>query len=403
MSIENYTESQKRANEMFNNEEAILLTGRPGTGKTELIEDYRERQEARGKKVLVTASTGLAASNLNGGRTLHSLLKWHPGAREYDYDRCVELLKDADILIIDEVSMLDASIINHLYQCLQHIDSTPQIIMSGDFFQLPPVTKKREFRQYPFEVPAWKALGLRPCVLVDIVRQNDPYFKSMLEKAMLGDRSCISYFNNDSQQRLIDGAIILCTKNDYAKYYNKTMLANLPGASRTYEATGDIIGADFEHSRVAKFLTIKQNMRVMAIRNDSAGNYQNGSLGTVIDMANDSIKVAFDNGNVTDINRVKYEIDKTNGSSEMARINQFPLLGGYAITIHKSQGQTFDYINIKAPTCWDPGQLYVALSRARSINGIHLIETIKPDNLITDSRVLDYYRNLCEGDAAQAA
>ena len=177
MAITNYTESQKRANEMFKNESAILLTGKPGTGKTELVEDYRERQVALGKKVLVTASTGLAASNLNGGRTLHSALKWYPNAREYNYDRCAELLKEADILIIDEVSMLDASIINHLYRCLQHIDRKPQIIMSGDFFQLPPVAPKGVLRTYPFEVSAWKAMGLRPCILEDIVRHSYPYFK----------------------------------------------------------------------------------------------------------------------------------------------------------------------------------------------------------------------------------
>lgn len=400
MAITNYTESQKKANEMFSNEQAILLTGKPGTGKTELVEDYRERQAALGKKILVTASTGLAASNLSGGRTIHSALKWNPKAEAYDYDRCVELLKDTDILIIDEVSMMDASITNHLYHCLQHVDRKPQIIMSGDFFQLPPVTKKGEFRTYPFELASWKALGLRPCVLDDVVRQRDPEFKRMLERAMLGDKTCIPYFNNNSQQRLIEGAIILCTTNDFADFYNRTMLANLPGVAKSYFATGDVVGADFEHSRVEKCLSLKLNMRVMALRNDPAGNYQNGSLGIVVDMTEDSIKVMFDNGVVADIHRVQYEIDKTKGSTEMAKINQFPLLGGYAITIHKSQGQTFDCINIKAPSCWDPGQLYVALSRARSVKGIHLVEPIKPKSLITDPKVIAYYKSLCEGYAA---
>lgn len=400
MAIKNYTKSQEKANEMFNNEQAILLTGKPGTGKTELIEDYRERQTALGKKVLVTASTGLAASNLSGGRTIHSALKWNLNAEKYDYDRCVELLKSTDVLIVDEVSMMGTSIINHLYRCLQHLDTKPQIIMSGDFFQLPPVTRKGDLRTYPFEVAAWKALGLKPCVLNDVVRQSDPEYKRMLEKAMLGDKSCISYFNNNSQQRLIDGAIILCTTNSYADFYNQTMLANLPGTGKLYYAIGDIEEADFEHSRVEQCLKVKKNMRVMALRNDPAGNYQNGSLGTVLDMAEDSIKVVFDNGITSDIHRVPYEIDKIKNSAEMAKINQFPLLGGYAITIHKSQGQTFDCINIKAPSCWDPGQLYVALSRARSIKGIHLIEPILPKSLITDPRVIAYYRSLCEGYAA---
>ena len=142
-------------------------------------------------------------------------------------------------------------------------------------------------------------------------------------------------------------------------------------------------------------------MRVMAIRNDSLGRYQNGSLGTVVDMAEDSIRVRFDNGIETDIYRIQYEIDKViKDSVKMAVINQFPLLGGYAITIHKSQGQTFDYINIKAPYCWDPGQLYVALSRARSVNGIHLMNSIQPDSLITDPKVIAYYNSLCNRNVA---
>lgn len=401
MAIEHYTESQIKAKKMFETEQAILITGKPGTGKTELIEDYRERQVALGKRVLVTASTGLAATNLNGGRTIHSALKWHPNAEAYDYDYCVEILKGTDILIIDEVSMMDASIINHLNRCLNYVTWCPQLIMSGDFFQLPPVTPSGNERVYPFELPAWKELDLKPCVLEDVVRQKDPEFKEMLEKAMLGDESCVSYFNDNTHQNLIDGAITLCTRNDFTAERNKHMFDALPGVAKSYFATGDVEEADFEHSRVPKCLSVKINMRVMAIRNDSLGRYQNGSLGTVVDMAEDSIRVRFDNGIETDIYRIQYEIDKViKDSVKMAVINQFPLLGGYAITIHKSQGQTFDYINIKAPYCWDPGQLYVALSRARSVNGIHLMNSIQPDSLITDPKVIAYYNSLCNRNVA---
>jgi ATP-dependent exoDNAse (exonuclease V) alpha subunit len=117
-------------------------------------------------------------------------------------------------------------------------------------------------------------------------------------------------------------------------------------------------------------------------------------------MTDDSIKVRFDNNNVVDIHRVEHEISKVKSTFEMAKINQFPLSGGYAITIHKSQGQTFDWINIKAPYCWDPGQLYVALSRARAVERIHFMEPIRPESLITDPKVVAYYNSLREGYAA---
>ena len=397
--ITEYTNSQIRANACRMNGDNMLLTGKPGTGKTEFIKDIAERERAHGKKVVLAASTGLAASNLDGGRTIHSILHWYPNAKSFDLDRCCDVIEDANILIIDEVSMLNTSILKHITDCIHHINHQPQVIMSGDFFQLPPVTPGVP-RRYPFETSYWSSLNLVPCVLDDVVRQSDPEFKHQLELAMLANPACISYFNSQTAQREIDGAITLCTINRDADEINRIKMSILPGTTKTFSAQGDVRNADFSGSRVEKDFIVKKNMRVMALRNDSANRYQNGSLGTVVDIGENTITVLFDNGNRVDVERIQYELENVDKTKAMVRVEQFPLRGGYAITIHKSQGQTFDYVNIKAPRCWDPGQLYVALSRARSVRGIHLMEPMTESNLITDPRVVNFYNNLLIGNAA---
>lgn len=400
MSIQNYTPSQINAKKMVNTGVDILLLGKPGTGKTALISDICEEQIAKGRKVLVTASTGLAACNLDGGRTIHSALHWNPRKKEYNFDICSEALRQADVLVVDEVSMLGSSIINHLYDCLECVERKPQLILSGDFFQLPPIAPNGYIRQYPFENPKWTSLDLTPCILEEVVRQSDAEFKEMLGKAMVGDTSCIKYFNEQTQKKRIEGAITLCTKNDFADVINAEKLGMLPGLPTLFYAQGKTDKVDFKKTRVEKCLSVKKNMRVMALRNDSARRYQNGSLGTVVDIGQNSIKVMFDNGALVDVQRTFFTAQEIDNPTNEIEVEQFPLRGGYAISIHKSQGQTFEAVNIMAPDCWDPGQLYVALSRARSIKGIHLMQPIVEKSLKVDPKVINYYFGLLRGIAA---
>ncbi len=391
--IKEYTPSQAMALGLVRDGYNVFITGKPGTGKTELLNDIAAKMKAMGKNVLMTASTGLAGANLDGGRTIHSVLHWGLGRIKYDLDRCCETLASTDLLVIDESSMLKTDILRLLVDSLEHVNKHVQIIMSGDFFQLPPVCPGRN-KIYPFETAEWVRLNLIPCFLNEVVRQADPEFKHQLELAMLANPACISYFNSRTSAKPIDGAITLCTLNKDADEINKRMMAVLPGSSKEYYATGDVEHANFSDSRISDRLIIKKNMRVMALRNNVEGKYQNGSLGTVVEMNDNTITVHFDNNNTVEMRRVPYEIESKDASKGMVRIEQFPLQGGYAITIHKSQGQTFDYVNIKAPRCWDPGQLYVALSRARRVDGIYLANKIRESDLIAEQKVIDFYRSI---------
>ncbi len=384
------TNSQMKAVEMARRGENILLTGKPGTGKTVVLQQIISEAMAAGKNVHATGSTGMAASNFVGGRTIHSLLGWNKNVKDDDYKACAKRLEDIDLIIVDEVSMLTGPVIYHFVKCLEELERQPQIIMSGDFFQLPPVKDQR----YPFEHPYWPKFNLQPCVLFAVIRQSDAEFKNMLERAMYGDASCLPYFNQCLKHDYDEDAIHICTTNSYADRYNRKCFAKLNTPIFEFEAKGETKYADFENTRVKRTLFVRVGMRVMTTRNDSAGLYVNGSLGTVTEVYADSVKVQFDNGNTVVVNRIEYILGGYGDASEAYKVYQLPLQAGYAITIHKSQGQTFDAINLVAPKCWDAGQLYVALSRARTLEGIHLEYELKPESLKTNPRVINFYQNL---------
>lgn len=383
-----FTNDQLKALDIFNAGESLLLTGDSGTGKTALVKAMIEIAQSEGKEIAVTASTGLAASLLPGGRTIHSLLQTYPGMDLFNVDirEKARSLDDIDLLIIDEISMIGKHFIPYLYNCLQAAAGRIQLVVVGDFFQLPPVKD-----DYAFKSPYWDLLHLEPCILHEVVRQKNKELVYNLNLLKYGDAGCIPYFMSESSLTPFEDQISICAKTESAKRINEIKLERLAGKAYTFTALCE--GDAFDHAIPAEeHLALKEGARVMATVN--ASEFINGSLGTVIGMNCDSIDVLFDSGKEVRVFRNMFESDRVDKAGRRLSVRQFPLRLAYAITIHKSQGQTFAYVNIDGSACWAPGQLYVAVSRAVAADHIFFSSSISERNIKTDFSVLQFYRNL---------
>lgn len=382
-----FTTGQHHALTVFNSGENILLLGDPGTGKSTLISAIVSQAKSKGKKIARTASTGIAAQ-LIGGRTIHSLLKAYPRMKQknINYAEKANSLEGIDVLIIDEVSMIGRSFIDYLYNCLSHAGHHIQLVLVGDFFQLPPVNDG-----YAFTALSWNLLHLVPCILTEVIRQKDADFIHNINLLKYGDKHCLDYLLPHSSPVPLFGQISICATRSDAHHINRTELQKLSGAPYIYMA--DYEGSISESElRIEECLVLKNKMRVMSVINGIG--YSNGSLGTVINLDSDSVEVLFDNGAEVRFKKTCFNVERTDILGETTDLWQIPLRPAYAITIHKSQGQTFRYVNIDGTKCWAPGQLYVAVSRACSIEGIHFLTPIKKENLKTDPAVIRFYENL---------
>ena len=381
------TNGQQHALEMFSSGKNLLLLGDSGTGKSTLVSAIVKEAQAKGKKVAMTASTGIAAQ-LIGGRTVHSLLRAYPGMslNGIDYAKKVVGLEDISVLIIDEISMIGSSFIEYLYNCLNCAGHHIQLVVVGDFFQLPPVKDA-----YAFTSSYWKALDLTPCILTEIIRQKDADFIHNIRLLQYGDKSCLDYLLSHSSPTAFADQISICAKRRDAWLINKTELDKLDGPTQIYMANyeGQISESDL---RVEKSFIAKKGMRVMCVVNGPT--FSNGSLGTITSLGRDSVQVLFDNGQSVNFGKVCFSVERKDILGRTTDLWQIPLCPAYAITIHKSQGQTFRYINIDGTKCWAPGQLYVAVSRATCIEGIHFLTPIKDENIKTDSAVIEFYKGL---------
>lgn len=379
------TLGQQTALDGFTKGENILLLGDPGTGKSTLISEMMNYAKMNDLNMAMTASTGIAAQMI-GGRTIHSLLKAYP-KMDYsviDYKNKVKGFEDVDILVIDEISMMGKSFVDYLVNCINAVNHPIQLVLAGDFFQLPPVKDG-----FAFESPKWGDLRLNKYELTEVVRQEDAEFKHYLKMLKYGDDRCLNYLLKHSSPNYFAGQISICAKRDDANRINNEEFEKLDGLTKIYcaEHFGTI---DENDLRMKELLMLKEGMRVMSVSNGDG--YSNGSIGTVISMEDDGVAVRFDNNNICYLTKTKTCASRTDKLGEETDFWQIPLLPAYAITIHKSQGQTFDYVNIDGRKCWAPGQLYVAVSRARSIEGIHFMTPIAADNVRSDPRVLNFYK-----------
>jgi hypothetical protein len=417
---------------------SLFLTGKAGTGKTTFLKFIREYSN---KNNVVVAPTGVAAINA-GGVTMHSFFQLpfnpylpsettifgnnatvdkHGLLRNIKFSReKIELINELELLIIDEVSMVRADALQAIDDILRYYrraDNKPfggvQVLLIGDLFQLPPVVSEQEWelmnRHYktPFFFSA-RVMEETPPLFIElkkIYRQNEQAFIDLLNNIRhniitQADLNLLQGLYQPDRSDNSEHIITLTTHNRVADHINQTELKNLPG--QVYSFNG-IIDGDFPDKALPADLnlTLKPGAQVMFIKNDSSQEkrYYNGRLATVKRIYNDEVTVTFnDNNEEFEVAReqwtnIRYTLNKESNKleeEEVGSYRQYPLRLAWAITIHKSQGLTFDKICIDAGSSFAAGQVYVALSRCRTLQGIQLLSRISAQSIKSDDRIVQF-------------
>lgn len=409
---------------------SVFLTGKAGTGKTTFL---RYMTETVGKRFVVLAPTGVAAINA-GGSTIHSffqlpLCPYLPDVKELvtEYQmpekyrslkkERVKIIRTLDLLIIDEISMVRADLLDAVDMTLRRYrrNDKPfggvQLLMIGDAQQLSPVVRENErhymAQVYPspyfFHSKALQKLDYVTIELQKVHRQKDERFLEILnairenrtdQKILDSLNARVNAFSGNDEEEVIR----LTTHNAQADEVNARKLAELPGEA--YEFAADIDGDFPENIYPAdEVLTLKKGAQVMFIRNDSNGEYYNGKIGKIEEIGPGGvISVADSDGGLVTVAPVDWENSQYVLDEETKEIRQsiagtfrqIPLRIAWAITIHKSQGLTFDKVIIDAGAAFAFGQVYVALSRCRSLEGISLDTPVRSSSIYSDMHVADF-------------
>lgn len=371
----------------------VLLTGPAGSGKTYLLNQYIAYLKKKKIDVAITASTGIAATHLNG-QTIHS---WSGmGIKEAITEKDLNYLKSryfmldrfetTKVLIIDEISMLHAhqlDIVNSI--CKKFKNSAEpfgglQIVLCGDFFQLPPVIKNGKKAKFVFQSEDFREMGLKVCHLEEQHRQEDPDMISILND--IRDRTCtkktmdliLSRKNVPVNSSIIPTKIF--THNINVDNMNNTELGKIPGEARKFKMTSFgnafLVDSIKRGCLAPETLALKKGAVVMFVKNNFDCGYINGTLGKVVDFDDESglpIVETF-SGEKIIASPEKWSIE--DGKTTIASITQIPLRLAWAITVHKSQGMTLDAVEMDLSGAFECGMGYVALSRVRRLDGIKL-------------------------------
>ncbi len=403
----------------------ILIVGAGGTGKSTLLRQFVD--ENQDKRIITCAPTGTAAVNVNGS-TVHNVFSIPVpayGAKLSDIpDATIRTLALADIVIIDEISMCRADVFSFAMKVLKKAErkkgSRIRLICCGDFYQLPPVVKKTELKLFkkfkldpsgfPFTTKEWKDKNFKILELTEIYRQDNEMFQNRLNEIRDGNISNLDYFKDFVLKDVAEApenTIYICGTNAEADEINNRKLNELNTLPIAYQAdTTGRIGGD---GPADKIILLKVGERVIFTVNDVKGmRYQNGSMGTVTATYSDYATVELDTGKTINVNKYTWTLYsyKASGNNlvkkEVGTISQLPLKPAWAITIHKSQGKTFDRAII-APTSFAAGQLYVALSRVRSPEGLFLTKEILPEYIITSDVVNKFIKDGYQWKALKTA
>jgi len=385
--------NQARALEILQTGANVFLTGEPGSGKTYVINQYIAWLEAAGLSVAVTASTGIAATHI-GGMTIHA---WSgSGARDtltqYDLDfiatkeKVVKRLKRAQVLIIDEISMIDGKMLDIVDVICRTIRARTdafgglQVVFVGDFFQLPPVTRQGDMMRYGFESRAWENARPLVCYLGDQFRQEDETLLALLSSIRRNEIEEEHYTLLNGQTEIEYEGIEptrLYTHNADVDAVNTTKLASLAGKPKTYKMVGrgskPLLEGLVKNCLSPDTLILKEEAMVMCTKNNFEAGYVNGTLGRVISFDGEEGTPIIETTDGKRINIKATTWDFMEDGKIRAQIEQVPLRLAWAITIHKSQGMSLDAAEIDLSKAFVYGQGYVALSRVRSLAGLKIL------------------------------
>ena len=385
---------QKTALNILKTGKNLFITGSAGTGKTYLLNQYIQYLKERCIYPTIVAPTGIAASHLKG-QTIHSFFAL--GIRDTVVDNgYVEFLLDKSylksrfsklkVLIIDEISMVSPEIFASMDKVLRAFKNSPepfggvQVVISGDFFQLPPVSKTFKEKRFAWQSPVWKALELKSCYLTEKFRQEDNRLIQILDEIRTGEVS-------EEARKLLEESFHreLATDFQVTKLYthnvdveriNLEELNRLNGKPQifTYSSKGSEKNIEkiFKTSLVLEEITLKKDAVVIFIKNNPEKDYVNGTTGVVIGLENDIPLVKTATGRVINVVAEDWTLENDKGET-IATVSQIPLRLAWAITIHKSQGMTLDAAEVDLSSTFEVGQGYVALSRIKSIDGLRLI------------------------------
>jgi hypothetical protein len=398
--------TQKEALAILRTGGNVFLTGEPGSGKTHVINEYIDWLAAAKIPVAVTASTGIAATHI-GGMTIHS---WSGiGVRDeltpYDLDTIasrkavVKRVEKAKVLIIDEISMLDGrqlDMVERVARAVRRNDEPfggLQVVLVGDFFQLPPVTKRGDMLRYAFEGNAWQSARPLVCYLGEQHRQDDELLLGLLSSIRRNDIEESHYVLLQEQTEIGYTDIEptrLHTHNADVDAVNEAKLAELRGPVHRFKMTSQgakqVVEGLVRTCLSPEVLELKEEALVMCTKNNFEAGYVNGTLGRVVrfDRTDGYPVVETASGRTIKMEPVSWEV--IDDGKVRARIEQVPLRLAWAITVHKSQGMSLDAAEVDLSKAFVYGQGYVALSRVRTLTGLRVLG-MHPNALQVDPKV----------------
>lgn len=423
--LDNY---QENAVNLIKNGQHLFVTGPAGTGKSSVLDSVREYAQSAHRNLAVLAPTGIAAFNVHGV-TIHSflhlsLVPYFPGIRDKNLfslsNQDVEVVENLDMIIIDEVSMVRCDLLDKIDVVLSHYRKSDlpfggvQVILMGDLYQLPPVANDKDWNklsQY-YDTPFFfssRVFQRIQCPMVELLENhrqkgNDKFYKRLC-KIREGNLTLRvqSYFKYRIKPKALyrNNILMITTHKDIVNRRNKKLLRKIDSLNQTFDAIikGKIKRQDYPTDRK---LILKVGARVMFTRNDTLSKkYFNGSFGEIMDIYPERkiivIKLEENNEYVYiepfTWEKYNYKINKKTKELETyvdATFTQFPVRLGWAITVHKSQGLTLDNVIIDVKDAFASGQVYVALSRCRTIGGIYLTSQLEKNIVFVDDRIKSF-------------